>query len=169
MKVDVRWLVLALPVLALALIAGCGTDIPACADVSWVGYLNHAQLTGPPSFSAVQISPADPLTIAVPVNVNTRTVSVRVRSVDKTPPGSGGRAETDGDEIVEISMEDTNLPAGVYVADRINLDGDIAPQFAQYIASGLGMSYVLSVFPAAESQSSCVTDIPVATFEVVGD
>ena len=90
MKFVVWWLVLILPMLGSGLVAGCGTDIPACADVSWFGRHDHAQLTGSPSFSASEIGPGDPFTIAVPVDVNTRGVTVWIRSIDETPPGSGG-------------------------------------------------------------------------------
>lgn len=156
--------------IALALIAGCGAEsVPSCADVSWLGNLNHAQLTGSPSFSAAQIAPGDALTIAVPVDVNTRVARVLIRSFDETPLAFAYRAETDGGEIVEISIEDTDLPPRVYLAYQISLEGEIAPQFAQYIAADFDTPYVLSVFPAAESQLSCVTDIFAPTFTVVSD
>lgn len=75
-------------------------------------------------------------------------------------------AETDDAGLLEISIEDTDLPAGEYVADRIDLDGDIAPQFTQYVASHSDTPFVLSDFPAAELQRSCVTDITPPTFTV---
>ena len=155
-------------VFALGLIAGCGTDsVPSCADVSWLGRLNHAQLTGVPSFSAAQIAPGDPLTIAVPVDVNTRGVRAWIRSVDEAPPGSASLAETDGGEIVEVSVEDTNLPAGVYVAGIIGLDGEIAPQTVSYAVDDLSMRYTLTVSSGTEAPGlSCVTDMLAPTFTV---
>jgi hypothetical protein len=156
--------------LGAALVAGCGgtEGAPVCTDQWWLGRNNPASLTGAPLFSVSEIAPGDPLTISVPVNAETRSVSVGIRFVDQAGPQSGASAETDGDEIVELRVEDTNLPPGEYVADRINLWGDIAPQFAQHITPPLGMPYVLSIFPAAEAVLSCVTDIPSPTFTVVG-
>ena len=156
-------------VLSSQLILGCGESTPSCAEVQWLGRFNHAQVTGSPSFSVVQIAPGDPLTIAVPVDVNTRLVRVWIRSLDGRPSAFAYSAETDGGEIVEILIEDTDLPPQRYLADRVSLEGEIAPQFAQYIATDLDTPYVLSVFPAAESQLSCVTDIFAPTFTVVTD
>jgi len=102
----------------------------------------------------------------VPVNANTRLARIFIRSVERADPQFAYSAETDGSGLVEISIEDTDLPAGMYVADRIDLDGDIAPQFTQYVASHSEKPYVLSDFPAAELQRSCVTDITPPTFTV---
>jgi hypothetical protein len=130
---------------------GCGTEsVPSCADVSWLGRLNHAQLTGPPSFSTSEIAPGAALTIAVPVDDITRLVRVWIRSIDGAQPAFAYSAETNGGEIVEIRIEDTDLPPQRYLADRVSLEGDIAPQFAQYLATDSDTPYVLSVFDTCQ-------------------
>ena len=165
MKLVVWWVV----VLSSQLIFGCGESTPSCAEVQWLGRFNHAQVTGSPSFSDAELAPGDALTIAVPVDDNTRVARVLIRSIEGTPAAFAYRAETDGGEIVEIPIDDTDLPPRVYLADEIILEGEIAPQFAQYIATDFDTPYVLSVFPAAESQLSCVTDIFAPRFTVVTD
>ena len=169
MKFVVWWLVLILPMLGSALVAGCGTEnVPACADVSWVDRDKAAELTGPPTFSASQIAPGDPLTLVVPVNENTLAVRVSIRSADEAS-GAALSKETDGDEIVELALEDTNLAAGVYRASFIDLSGDILPRDSVYRSPDADMPYTLWVSFAAESAANCLTDIPVATFTVVSE
>lgn len=128
MKFSVLSPVLALLTLCAALEGGCGSSspegFPACSEVDWVGRSDHAQLTGAPTFSALEIAPGDPLSIAVPVDVNTRSVRAIVESVDLPGVGSGGLAETDGGEVVDIPVADTDLPAGIYMATEISLQGD---------------------------------------------
>ena len=82
-----------------ALVAGCGgtEGAPACVDQSWLDRNNPASLTGVPLFSVSEIAPGDTLTISVPVNAETRSVSVGIRLVDQAGPQSGASAETDGD------------------------------------------------------------------------
>jgi hypothetical protein len=125
-KVDVRWLALALPVLAL--VASCsGDDLPLCAESDWHRYRHRpALLTGAPSFTASQIAPGDPLAIAVPVNEHARSVSVGIRLEDDPDagrwPSIALQAETEGDEIVQLPLEDTALAPGIYFA-TISLEG----------------------------------------------
>ncbi len=170
MNADVRCLILALP--ALALVASCsGDELPLCADVSWLDRSRPAELTGAPTFSASQIAPGNPLTIAVPVSENTLRVWVDIGSTDETEPTIASfKVETDGNETVEFALEDTNLPAGVYVADWILLSGDILPKDTFYYPDDdLEMPYVLGVSFAAESVARCSSSIPVPAFEVVAD
>ncbi len=81
--------------------------------------------------------------------------------------------ETGGDETVGLPLEDTNLAPGVYIAEYILLSGDVSPDKTSYraadYASDVAMPYILGVSFAAESGASCQSDIPIPTFEVVGD
>jgi hypothetical protein len=90
-------------------------------------------------------------------------------SVDQSGVGSVGVAETNGGEIVDVPLEDTNLPAGVYLAHSVGLEGDMAPQAADYITRDLERPYVLSIRSGPESSSLCVTLLAAPTFIVVGD
>ena len=156
--------------LGSALVAGCGADsIPACADVDWVGSNDHAQLTGPPSFSPSEIAPGDPVTMAVPVDENTRSIFVRIFSMDATAVANAG-GETEGGETVEIPVDNTNLPPGVYAAGSIGLHGEVVgPQLGIYLTFEFDMPYVLSIASGPESVMSCLTDISAPTFTVVSE
>ena len=176
MHSDVWRLVLALP--ALALVASCsGDELPLCSEVSWLDRSSPAELTGNPAFTASQITPGDPLAIEIPVNEHTRNVSVRVRFTEDPDRRAMVAAylltETDGDETVGLPLEDTDLAPGVYIAEDILLSGDVLPDKTSYsaadYASDVAMPYILGVSFAAESGASCQGDIPIPTFEVVGD
>ena len=162
-----------LQVSCTAMAGGCGgktETIPLCRDVDWVGRSGHAQLTGAPTFSSLEIAPGDPLSIAVPVDVNTRSVRVIMVSKNQLDVGSGGEAETNGSEIVDVLMGDTNLPAGIYFAETIRLEGDGDLQRAVYIADPESQ-YVLSI-PAefnAHGTDYCLTDIPPPTVLVTSN
>ena len=174
MRVDVRWLALALPVLAL--IASCsGNDLPLCAESDWFRYRHRpALLTGAPSFTASQIAPGDPLAIVVPVNEHARSVSVGIRLEDDPDagpwPSIALQAETEGDEIVQLPLENTDLAPGVYYAN-ISLHGEQAPEDnSEYTGPQGGVPYILSWWDHFEKpQRSCQSNIPVPMFEVVGD
>jgi hypothetical protein len=177
-KGDVRWLVLALPLLAL--VASCSGDepLPLCADVSWLDRFSPAELTAPPSFTASQIAPGDPLALLVPVNEHTREVWVWVRFTEdpdrRTRITADLIAETDGDETVRLPLEDTDLAPGVYFAEWISLEGDEDSYgdtfyFEWDNVSEVAMTYILGVPYAAEVTFTCQSDVPVPTFEVVGD
>jgi len=132
-----------------------------------------AELTAPPSFTASEIAPGDPLALAIPVNEYTQSVETRIRFVDDTDPGAGSgwslRAETVGDEVVQLPLEDTDLAPGVYFADYIALAGDNAGNDTFYWNSDVTMPYVLNVVLGGDGGPSCRSDIPIPTFEVVGD
>ena len=174
---EIKFLVFRLIVVFVTLSAplagGCGgktETIPACGDVDWVGRSDHAQLTGAPTFSALEIAPGDPVTISVPVDVNTRSVRAIVVSGDLPGVGSGGLVETNGGEVVDIPVTDTNLPAGVYIAAEIVLQGDRNESSGVYIADP-GSPYVLSIDSVTDPHSSdqCVTEIAAPTFLVVSE
>jgi hypothetical protein len=174
MKVDVRWLVLALPVLAL--IASCsGDELPLCAESDWYRYRHRpAVLTGAPSFTASQIAPGDPLAIVVPVNEHTRSVSAGIRLEDDPDagrwPNIALQVETDGDEIVQLPLEDTDLAPGIYFATISLEGGDAFEDRSEYSSAQGEASYIVSWWYHFEQpQRSCLTDIPVPTFKVVGD
>ena len=163
-------LVLALQVSCAALVASCGTEsIPLCSDVDWVGRYDHAQLTGPPIFSAQQIAAGDPLSIAVPVDVNTRSVRVNIEAIDGSVPGARGSAETEGGEIVDIGVNNTDLAPGAYLARILVLDGESnsLEQVGHYDTHDAETPYVLSVSTAPEELDTCVTAIAAPTFTVV--
>lgn len=168
--------VLTLQVSCAAFAGGCGSEerppesLPACSDVDWLGRTDHAQLTGAPTFSALEIAPGEPLRIAVPVDANTRLVWVSIDSVDLPGVGTGGQAETIGSEIVDIPVNSTDLPAGVYVANDISLDGERNAQFAAYISDrDVEAAYRLSVLGTGESFDRCVTELTAPTFIVLSD
>jgi hypothetical protein len=161
-------------------IGGCGStesppenppeSLPACSDVDWLGRLDHAQLTGEPTFSATEIPPGEPLRIAVPVDVNTRSVRVSIASIDLPGVGTGAQAETGGGAAVEIPVKDTNLPAGVYVANKISLDGERFAQSAGYLSDrDVDAAYQISVFGTGESFYRCETDLNAPTFVILGN
>jgi hypothetical protein len=142
--------------------------IPLCSAVDWVGRFDPAQLTGAPTFSAQQIAAGDPLSIAVPVDVNTRSVSVHIPSIDGSVPGAGGSAETDGGEIVEIGVNNTDLAPGVYFAHTLILDADDLP-VVSYSTPDPEMPYVLSISTVPEESDRCVTAIAAPAFTVIAD
>ena len=149
MKSLVLTTVMVRPALCLALMGGYGCNpteiLPACRDVDLAGmFPDYARLTGAPTFSSLEIAPGDPLSIAVPVDANTRSVSVLIRSQDLPGVGAGGDAETNGGEIVDVLVGDTNLPAGIYFANRIDLEGDRPGNFAVYTANSESQ-YILSI------------------------
>ena len=167
--------VLTLQVSCAALAGGCGSTerpagvLPACSDIDWLGRGDHAQLTGEPTFSALELTPGEPLSIAVPVDVNTRTVRIFVASLEVSSVGSGGSAETDGGEIVDIPINDTNLPAGVYVANQISLEGERGDaQSTDYISDReVDATYRLSVLGSGDFLDRCVTELTAPTFIVL--
>jgi hypothetical protein len=164
-------LVLALQVSCAALAGGCGgaEGIPSCSDVDWIGRGDHPQLTGVPTFSAQQIAAGDPLSIAVPVDLNTRSVRVIIEAIDGSVPGARGSAVTDGGEIVEIGVDNTDLSLGVYLAHTLVLEGDDTPTIANYRTADPEMPYVLSISIVPEVSDKCLTDIAAPTFTVVTD
>ena len=173
MKVCVRWIVLASPLLAL--VASCGGDeLPLCAEGTGDRVHLPAILTGTPSFTASQIAPGDPLAIAVPVNENTIAVGVGIRLEDDPAPGRWPNislsTETDGAEVVQLPVDDTDLAPGVYYAN-ISLHGEQAPEDnSEYTSPQGGVPYILSWWDHFEKpQRSCQSNIPVPMFEVVGD
>lgn len=174
MKVDVRWLALALPVLAL--VASCsGDDLPLCAESDGFRYRPRpALLTGAPSFTASQIAPGDPLAIAVPVNEHARSVGVGIRLEDDPDagrwPSIALQAETEGDEIVQLPLEDTDLAPGIYFATISLEGGDAVEDRSEYSSAQGEAPYILSWWQHFElPQRRCQTDIPAPIFEVVGD
>ena len=174
MRFLVSRLVLALPLSCIALAGGYGCNptegLPACSDVDSAGFFqDHARLTGAPTFSSLEIAPGDPLRIAVPVDVNTRVVSVGFRSENLPGVGAGGEAETIGGETVDVLVRDTNLPAGIYFAHNIVLQGERPGEYGGYLAKIAESQYIQSTAGAGESAFLCLTDFAAAEFRVTGD
>jgi hypothetical protein len=158
-------------VLSFALGVACSTEgVPPCTGVDWIGRLDEPQLTGPPTFSAQQIAAGDPLRIAVPVDVNTRSVRVIIEAINGSVPGSNGSAETGGGEIVDVGVDNTDLAPGVYLAMTLILRGDetLLP-VASYSTNDPQMPYVLSISTVPEESDKCLTEIAAPTFTVVTD
>jgi hypothetical protein len=168
-------LVLALQLSCISLAGryGCNPteSLPACSDVESPGFFpNHARLTGAPTFSSLEIAPGDPLTIAVPVDVNTRSVRVRIRSQNLPGIGTGGDAETNGGESVDVLVEDTNLPASIYFADSIDLEGERSGEFASYYILNAEPLYIQSIASTnADGSDRCLTDFAAAQFRITSD
>ena len=129
-----------------------------------------AELSDSPSFSATEIAPGAPVTLAVPVNEFTLKVRVDIRSVDD--PNIAVNVpdrETNGDEAVLFPLADTNLPSGVYLLRVVFLTGDIPPSDSGYGASKPEEPYVLTAILLAEQFEQCLTDIRAASFTVVSE
>jgi hypothetical protein len=175
-KVSVSWLVVAVPLLAL--LASCSGDaLLSCTDDRRA----HGRdlLTGTPQFTASEIAPGDPLSIMVPVNEYTSSVSVGIRLEDDPDAGRWPsivlEAETEGDEIVQLPLEDTDLAPGTYFASVISPSrgedlggGEYLEDTSDYTSAQGDAPYILSWWWHAEvPKFRCQSDIPAPTFEVV--
>jgi hypothetical protein len=156
---------------SLAFTGGCGTQesapeaIPACSDVDWLSQRDIALLTATPTFSKLEIVPGESLSVQVPVNSTTRTVTVGVVPVVKLP-GVGGNedAETEGNEVVNVPIEDTNLPPGIYVARIVTLDGENGGELAVYISDrDANARYTLSTSTSTNLLNLCTTEMVAPT------
>ena len=172
-KVFAYRLVLTLQVSCTVLAGGCGSadSIPLCSDVDWIGRYDEAQLTGAPTLSAMQIAPGDPLTVAVPVDANTRDVRVHIWPLDPSVPGTSGKAETNGGEIVEVRMVETNLTPGLYLVGTLVLNGAHSSPWpiVGYDTRDPALPYVLSRHQVPEFSDKCVTEIAAPTLTVVNN
>lgn len=167
-----HFLLLFVPAVCVVLTGGCvGTEIPACADVSWLDYDRQPVLTDAPKFSADEVTAGAPLTIVIPVDTNTRAVRVAIGPAGEDPILQFYSADTDGDETVEISIDDTDLPAGDYAARRITLTGENnpGPQSAGYRADGPDSLYVLAIPFQVETVRRCIAAILAPGFSVTNE
>ncbi|MFW2386744.1 MAG: hypothetical protein ACN4G0_00285 [Polyangiales bacterium] len=96
-------------------------------------------------------------------------MSVRIRSEDLPGVGAGGEAETDGDESVEVLVEDTNLPAGIYFAHSIYLQGDGPGKYGGYIAKIAESQYFQGILTRPNGVENCLTDFAAAQFRVTSE
>lgn len=173
MKIDVRWYVLALSVLSFGAAAGCSSDLPSCDEDSW-NRDRPALLTGAPSFTSSRIAAGDPIAIVVSVNEHARSVGVGIRLEDDPDagrwPSIALEAETNGNEIVRLPLEDTDLAPGVYFASSISLEADDFPDSSEYTGTHGEARYILGWWRHFElPQVRCQSDILAPTFEVVAD
>lgn len=161
--------------LSATLAGGCGSNADdgfvTCSELAANRFRSTAaELSDAPSFSATEIAPGAPLTLAVPVNEFTRKVYVSIRSADDPDIAVNvPDRETVGDETVLFPLADTNLPSGVYLLRVVFLSGDTPPDDSDYSASNPEASYVLNAVLLADRFRRCVTDIPAASFAVVGE
>jgi hypothetical protein len=171
-KGNVWWLVVAVTLLAsVASCGGSGYAVPFCTGVSWLNRPMPAEMTGAPSFTASQVAPGDPIALAIPVSEYAQSVSARIRFAGP-PAGSIATlaAETVGNETVHLALENTDLSPGVYFADFIQVAGADSPAGTSYWDSGgVALPYILNVVTGGDGGPSCESDIPIPTFEVVGD
>ncbi len=159
---------------ALALAVACGSDsTPLCEDTSWFDGRepSQARLTGAPRLSSSEIRRGDPLTVFVPVNEKAREVHVRIALAgDGEQRTATDFVETEGGETVELSVENTNLSPGVYVADSVTMWGEIAPDFGGYEVGDASLRYQFWTSFGTDSPGvRCVTEIAAPTFVVVAD
>lgn len=175
MRLSSRILLVILLMLWAPLAESCGSNADdgfvTCSELAAERFRSTAaELSDAPSFSAAEIAPGDPLTLSVPVNEFTQNVSVSIRSVEdpNIAVDVPGR-ETQGDETVLFPLADTNLPLGVYLLRVVFLIGDIPPSDSGYEASQPGASYVLNATLVPHVLTQCRTDIPAASFTVVGE
>ena len=102
-------------------------------------------------------------------------MDVRIRRTDDTDAGSLPivvlTAETEGAEIVQLPLEDTDFVSGVYFAESIVLAWDeYVDSENTYSTSDIEAPYILSTtFHFEQPAVSCRSDISVPTFEVVVD
>jgi len=152
-------------------LAGCGGSggFPTCDDSP----RSAAELAGSPTFSAAQIAPGDPLSLRIPVSEETRQVTAFISAPEPTAPRLELAAETEGSETVVLPIDTTDLLDGTYTLSGIFLRGENPsnlPQNSIYDPQDPpNEQYVLNITFAAEQSRSCVTDIPVATFDVVSE
>ncbi|MGB5268554.1 MAG: hypothetical protein WBN30_18330 [Polyangiales bacterium] len=132
-----------------------------------------AVLSDAPSFSATDIAPGAPLTLAVPVNEFTQKVRVDVRSIDDPSVAINvPDRETAGDETVLFPLADTNLPPGVYLLQSLFLTSDGTPDpsgDSGYQARNPDERYILYANLLGVQSKQCLTDIRAASFTVVGE
>ena len=93
----------------------------------------------------------------VPVNEHARSVGVGIRLQDDPDAGRGPsialEAETNGNEIVQLPLEDTELAPGVYFASSISLEGDDFPDSSEYTATHGEARYILGWRPCSRSRT----------------
>lgn len=150
---------LATLILGLGSVTGCDTEgLASCADVSWLELAGtgRAELTDAPSFSSSEIARGEPLALEVPGNESTQGVRAAIRSADDANVAQL-MTETDGDEVVQLSLDDTDLEPAVYLAYFIALESGSFPNSIWYTAGGIGAPYVLNMAVAPELRRSCVT------------
>lgn len=159
------WLTLAGCIASAGLSSSCGdAGDDACGEYSG---LESAQLRGEPAFSAPAVAAGDPLSLLIPVNADTRSAYVWIREINESWPRLTGAADTHGDEVVEMAVDTSSLPVGVYFVYQVSLEGVIAAHDAEYSARTSGQPYTLATFPSYDMRVECTTDVPAPSFAVV--
>ncbi|MGB5811346.1 MAG: hypothetical protein WBG86_12490, partial [Polyangiales bacterium] len=153
---------------------GGGEDaiLPCTGDERRSG--RAALLTAPPSLTASQIEPSDPISLAIPVNDDTRLVSAGIRRDDGSDegrvPSISRQAATNGGETVFLSLEGAELAPAAYRVTSISLGGEGFSDGNDYIASEMDPTYLLRWYNNFEEPAlRCQSDVQVLSFEVVAD
>jgi hypothetical protein len=110
----------------------------------------------------------------VPVNEHARSVSVGIRLEDDPDagrwPSISLQAETEGDEIVQLPLENTDLAPGIHFATISLEGGDAFEDRSEYSSAQGEAPCILSWWHHFElAQRRCQSDILAPTFEVVVD